>query len=258
MTKGCFVSTWKRLAGVMMFVLASVCCCAQGNDDLDQAMAGYSSWWLSTQRTFHGWTGFKFIEQHWVHHPQRGLVLECIGIGARQQQGSSAGEMGHISLRFYRDAETGTWKHEPVDSLTNPELQLGIFKPSDIRRFFPDSPVAAANPTTDSGSAKPLMSGNSTDEKLKSGTYEVEAGGALLVWKIDINHDGTIKGMCNDSERLNGTFTGSVLRVRRACPGYEPPFQDYVGTRSGTLITGTFTGAGVSVNEKREWTLRLK
>jgi hypothetical protein len=241
---------------------------AQNANSLDQVMAGYSSWWLSTQRSFHGWTGFKFIKQEWAHDPKRGLVLECIGVGARQQLGAAAGEMGHISLRFYRDPKTGNWSHEPTDPQTNAELLLGVISAADIRRFFPDSPVSGMNPATSSIStpvspapAQPAHTPSQPSGKalrLKSGTYQADAGGAVLKWELQVSPSGAISGTCNETEALTGTFSGTTIQIRRACPGFSPDYQNFEGNLVGNLIQGTFTGAGVTPGTKAEWALRLE
>ncbi len=91
---------------------------------------------------------------------------------------------------------------------------------------------------------------------LKSGTYQVSANGALLTWRIVVS-GASISGKCDGGEPLSGSVSGNTLKVRRGCPGYDPPYQDYVGKLQGGQVIGKFTGAGGVPGERYDWSMRL-
>lgn len=93
-------------------------------------------------------------------------------------------------------------------------------------------------------------------KRLRSGSYRVEAGGALLVWDIVVTSSGAITGTCNGTEELTGSISGDVIRVKRACPGFEPPYQEYTGTYIGGKFVGMFKGAGVESPQGVDWFMR--
>lgn len=92
---------------------------------------------------------------------------------------------------------------------------------------------------------------------LKTGSYQVEAGGALLNWAIEVGSGGAITGTCNGAESLSGTVSGKVVKLRRACPGYDLLYQDYIGTLLGSKVVGKFRGAGVAPGQSSDWTMPL-
>lgn len=110
-----------------------------------------------------------------------------------------------------------------------------------------NAPKRVAPPTPRTGTSR-----------LKSGTYMVEAGGAMLSWALVVTASGAITGTCNGSENLKGSLTGDVLTLQRACPGYAPPYQNYKGTFIGGKFVGTFSGAGVEPGSNHEWLMRLQ
>lgn len=102
------------------------------------------------------------------------------------------------------------------------------------------------------------QSSEATRFGLKTGSYQVEAGGALLTWVLSVGAGGGITGTCNGTESLSGSISGTVVKIRRACPGYDPPYQDYVGTVLGDKVVGKFRGAGVESGQSYDWSMPLR
>ena len=90
---------------------------------------------------------------------------------------------------------------------------------------------------------------------LPSGAYSVAASGALFQWNLNIN-GGTITGLEGDLP-VSGSISGNSIRLRRPCPGWDPPDQDYQGVIEGDGAKGRFTGAGCEPGQYYDWEMKF-
>lgn len=94
--------------------------------------------------------------------------------------------------------------------------------------------------------------------RYRSGGYDMVANGFSIGLTLVFN--GTsFTGKDNAGQAItNGTLKGKSISFTRACPGFTPPYQDYVGSIEGGVAKGTFTGAGGAPGEKFKWEMQLE
>ncbi len=92
--------------------------------------------------------------------------------------------------------------------------------------------------------------------RLVSGTYPAVSNGHAMTWELTVTN-GQITGKTDWDEKLTGSVDGASVRLRRECPGFDPPYQIYKGVIKGNQIVGTFTGAGGEPGVEYDWSLSL-
>lgn len=94
--------------------------------------------------------------------------------------------------------------------------------------------------------------------RYRSGGYDMVANGFSI--GVTLVFNGTsFTGKDNAGQAItNGTLKGKSISFTRACPGFTPPYQDFVGSIEGGIAKGTFTGAGGAPGEKFKWEMQLE